>query len=73
MSATRWIYHDQAIVRLRDACRGTGAKAWGNANGFSGSFISDVINGRRDVSEKLALALGLQRMVVFYETKATRK
>ncbi len=64
----KWVYRDQAVDRLRDACR-KGAKAWALANGFSPQFISDVLQGRREVSEKLGFALGLQRMTVFYEVE----
>lgn len=62
----QWVYHDQAVNRLRDACR-NGAKAWALANGFSPQFVCDVLQGRRDVSEKMGVALGLQRMTVFHE------
>ncbi len=64
----KWVYPDQAVNRLRDACR-TSAKAWALANGFSPQFVSDVLQGRREVSRKLGLALGLQRMTVFYEVE----
>ena len=37
--------------------------------GFSNAFISDVINGRRDPSVRLAAALGFDRVVVFVERR----
>lgn len=41
------------------------AKQWAQEHGFSQSYISDVLNGKRGIADKLANALGFERRVVF--------
>jgi transcriptional regulator with XRE-family HTH domain len=36
-------------------------RAWAKAHDFAPSFISDALSGRRNVTERLALALGYKR------------
>lgn len=46
------------LQALRTACDAAGSqKAWALANGFHPSFVTDVLKGRRDVTERLANAL----------------
>lgn len=48
--------------RLVAACDDAGSqKAWAEAHGFSKQYVSDVIMGRRTISENLAAALGLRK------------
>lgn len=42
------------------------AKQWSADHGFSQSYISDVLRGRRGVSDRMAEALGYRRVVSFY-------
>lgn len=57
---------------LRAECWSAGSQAvWAKRHGFSRSYITDILKGRRDVTEKLAAALGLTRRVVFEKKGAT--
>jgi DNA-binding transcriptional regulator YdaS (Cro superfamily) len=38
--------------------------AFAKATGFSTTYVSDVLSGRRDASERLLAVLGLKRAVV---------
>jgi hypothetical protein len=56
---TRDIPTQEIIDQLKQECRELGSQAaWAKNHGFSRSFISDVLQGRRDVTEKLANRLG---------------
>lgn len=67
----QWVYRDQVLNRLKDRCRAHpgGQKGWATENGFSPQFVNDMLKEHREISEKAGYALGLQRMVVFYEVK----
>lgn len=41
------------------------AKRWADAYGFSQSYVSDVLNGKRGVADRLSDALGYERRVTF--------
>lgn len=41
------------------------AKQWSEDHGFSQSYISDVLRGKRGVSDRMAEALGYRRVVTF--------
>lgn len=54
--------------KLRRLCEAAGGQGrWAEQNGLAASFISDVLNGRRDPSEKLLSKLGLKRRIVYCE------
>lgn len=58
--------HAQALASLRALVRLEGtAKAAATVYGVSPQYLSDVLNGRREISEKLAKALGFERYVAF--------
>lgn len=58
------------IAILRSACATAGTQAaWAAKHGFSPAYVSDVLNGRRDMSEALANALGFLREVRFVPFK----
>lgn len=59
--------HAQAHAKFRAAVETHpgGQAGWARAHGFSPAFVNDVLHGRRDVSEQLAAALGLERRTVF--------
>jgi DNA-binding transcriptional regulator YdaS (Cro superfamily) len=51
------------ISALRHDCNCSGSqRKWAKANGFSPAYVSDVLSGRRDVSENLAAKLGFRRV-----------
>ncbi len=39
-----------------------GLRAWGKVHQFTASYLSDVLNGRRNPSERLARAVGFRRV-----------
>ena len=45
------------------------AKAWAAEHGFSESYLSDVLRGKRGVSDRMAEALGYQRIVSFVKVR----
>lgn len=47
--------------------------AWASANKVMPSYVSDVINGRRDPSPAILKALGLKRVVTFEPIKRAPK
>ena len=50
------------VRRLLTECNRVGSQAeWAKLNGFNRSFLSNVVSGRRGVSERLARALGFVR------------
>lgn len=49
-----------------------GQAGWARDNGFSPAFVNDVLHHRRDVSEQLAAALGLERRTVFVRAGNTK-
>jgi DNA-binding transcriptional regulator YdaS (Cro superfamily) len=53
---------------LNAECRRVGGqKACAKEHGVSPQFINDVIHGRREMTERLALSLGYRRVVTFEE------
>lgn len=49
---------------LRQACVEAGSqRAWALRHGFSSPYVSDVLSGRREISDNLARALGYRRVV----------
>lgn len=59
---------EQVISALRGAIEDEGsAAAWANGHGFSRQFICDVLKGRRDLTEKLAVALGFRKVLRLWE------
>ncbi len=41
------------------------AQAWAAALGLSPSYVSDVLNGRREPGDKMLEVLGLQRVTMY--------
>jgi lambda repressor-like predicted transcriptional regulator len=49
------------ILKLETEIRNSGSmRKWARENDFSPSYISDALNGRRPVAERLAAALGYE-------------
>jgi DNA-binding transcriptional regulator YdaS (Cro superfamily) len=60
------ITEQDLIADLRNHCEIAGSqKEWARIYGFSPAYVSDVLHGRRDVSEAMADALGYRRVVRF--------
>jgi hypothetical protein len=54
------------ITRLRDACQALGSEnAWAKAHGMSQTYVFNVLRGRREPAERILLALGLRRRVIY--------
>lgn len=56
-------YMNKAAVRKRlrkEIKKMKTQMAWGKKHGFSRAYVSDMVNGRRDFSEKALKALGLR-------------
>lgn len=57
---------EQVIAALRQACVSAGSQgAWAAAHGVSPTYVSDTLSGRRDLSDKVLAALGLERVIVY--------
>jgi hypothetical protein len=46
-----------------------GQRAWAKARGFSPSFINDVMRGRREITDRLAAALGFRRVTLWKDLR----
>jgi hypothetical protein len=59
------LHTDEDIrILLRQACQETGSqKAWAKQHGLSGSYVTDVLQGRRDPGKSVLDALGWERVV----------
>lgn len=44
-----------------------GQQAFAKKHGFSSAYISDVVRNRRDLSDRLLMALGVERVVMYRE------
>ena len=61
----------EMVSHLRFECDlAGGQKAWCQKHKFNESFVSEVLNGRRDVSRSMALALGFRRETMFAKVDA---
>jgi len=64
----------EAAVRqaLKDVCNSFGSqKGWAFANGFHPSFVTDVLSGRRDITERLLEALDWECVCTYRPKPAT--
>lgn len=60
---------DDVLDVLRDECAEMGTqKAWAKKNGVSPAYVNDLLQGRREISDRVAEMLGYERHVIF--TKA---
>jgi plasmid maintenance system antidote protein VapI len=51
---------------LRAACvKEKTQQEWAKKNGFSSAFISDVLNGRRKITESICTKLGIERVIIY--------
>lgn len=57
---------EEILSRLRAECELAGSQtAWARTNGFSPAYICETLAGKKQVSERLADALGIDRLVVY--------
>jgi plasmid maintenance system antidote protein VapI len=60
------------VGALREECQRLGSQSeFARVNDFSRGFISDVLAGRRDVTETLARKLGYRRLMLFEKSEET--
>ena len=68
--------HMREMLRIDIMERRLTQAGWAKKHGFSAQFITDVLSGRRNVTAKLAKAMGYERAVIFVrevEIKATTR
>lgn len=60
---------EQAVLdRLRSAIQTAGSQhAWARQHGISAAYVSDVLNGRRELGKKILEALRIERVVIYRE------
>jgi DNA-binding transcriptional regulator YdaS (Cro superfamily) len=46
-----------------------GQQAWADLHNVTPQFVCDVIKGRRNVTNKIAYAMGLRRIILFERAK----
>ncbi len=59
------IYVADPIQKLRLMCAAQGQKAVAGKLGFSTAYINDVLHDRREISDKMAKALGYERVTTW--------
>jgi hypothetical protein len=64
MTEAELIDEFRALFNWNGAKRLT-AKAWAKGHGFSQAYVSDVLNGKRGISDRMAEAMGHRRIVTF--------
>lgn len=58
---------------LAQSCRDAGGQAaWARRRGFSAAYVSDLVNGKREVTEAVANSLGYVRQVRFVPIRKVR-
>ncbi len=58
--------HDDVLIVLTNEVNRVGnQKKFAEKYGFSASYINDVLNGRRAISDRLASVVGFKRNIVF--------
>lgn len=61
------------LARLRRACREAGnQQAWAAANGVSPTYLSDVLNARREPGDAILGALGLRKITRYVEMRSAK-
>jgi len=56
---------------LQAACRAAGGqKVWADRHGISQSYVSDVLNARREPGESILRALKLRKVVRYVEVRS---
>ncbi|NBW16491.1 MAG: XRE family transcriptional regulator [Caulobacteraceae bacterium] len=65
------IEHPTAVIkRLRHEIDLLGSQAaWASKHGFSPQYITDILHGRRDITDRLANALGFARVTVWKDMR----
>ncbi len=59
---------------LAEQCAAAGGQAqWARTHGFSKSYVSELLSGRRDISDAVAIALGVLLFETAVPVRATPK
>lgn len=57
---------ERLVETLKLACEKVGGQgAWARERGVSATYVSDVIQGRKEPGDKVLAALGLERVVTY--------
>lgn len=61
------------FVKLADAIDAAGGqKAWAERHGIAPQHLNDVLNARREISDRVLRALGLQRVTRYAQVSISR-
>lgn len=61
---------DDVLSVLRDECTSLGSqKAWAKKQGVSPAYVNDILQGRREISDRVAEMLGFERHVIFISNR----
>lgn len=61
----------ELFALLRKSCSDAGGQsAWAEMHGVSASYLSDVVNSRREPGDKILAGLGLRKVVRYVPAKA---
>lgn len=59
---------EETREKLRQACRESGGQsAWCQKHGITAPFLSEILRGRRDPTERVVRLIGLERVMMFRE------
>lgn len=59
-------------ARLRDAIQAAGSQAaFARQHNISLQYVNDVVNGRREIGQKILDALGIEKIVTYRDRKGT--
>lgn len=62
--------HDTILARLRGCVKVEGSqKAVAKKLGVSQQYLTDVLKGRRDISDTVARKMGYEKVAVFFRTE----
>lgn len=61
-----------SLLRLKCAEEGS-QKSWADKNGVSPAYVSDILQERREISDRIAESLGYRKIVVFAKTEVSEK
>lgn len=61
---------DEVLLRLRGAVNEAGGlHRFGDQYGFTASYISDVLRGKRGLADRILATIGVEREIVYKERK----
>jgi DNA-binding transcriptional regulator YdaS (Cro superfamily) len=60
---------DQLNVLREGIAKAGSLSAYARQIGCSAAYLSDIVNGRREMGEKVCKALGLERVVTYHRSR----